>query len=320
MSSGDPPIITIIGSLNIDLITYTSRIPEGGETLSANSFLTGSGGKGGNQAAACAKLSRTGDDLKDGSARIRMVGAVGDDLYGQRLLDDLCASGVDITSIATVEKETGVAIILVEESTGQNRILIHAGANETLTPAAFTSLPCPQPALLILQLEIPVETTLEILKTARSAGIEVLLNPAPATELPGDAYRDLAHLVLNETEAAILSGRSASELEDDTLLPRVAEDFHDRGVNHVVITLGGRGVYYSSSLAGECKRGLIPAKRVKVVDTTAAGDTFVGAYALAIVQPDFDIEAAVRHANDVAAMTVGRKGAQQSIPWRDELL
>jgi ribokinase len=321
MSAGtkscDLPVITIIGSLNADLTTYTSRIPGGGETLYANSFQTGSGGKGGNQASACAKLSRPRADPQNSTAIIKMIGAVGNDLYGRSLVQDLQSTGVDTTGVAVREDvETGVAVILVEETTGQNRILINAGANHTLTPEQFETIPLPLPALLIMQLEIPVATVVQVLRAAREAGVQVLLNPAPAVKLPEEAYAGLEHLVMNETEAAILGNCSMEEIEDDVRLPAVAGKFHGKGVKNVIITLGSRGVFYSKT-GGDS--GLIPAKRVQVVDTTAAGDTFVGAYALEAVKAGFDIEAAGRRANGAAALTIGKKGAQVSIPWADEL-
>ncbi|CZR69289.1 related to ribokinase [Phialocephala subalpina] len=311
------PIIAVIGSLNADLTTYTSRIPNGGETLHATSFKVGSGGKGGNQACACAKLSRKPDDLQNGSAIIKMIGAVGNDAHGSMLLQDLQSTGIDTSGVAIKnDVETGVAVILVEETSGENRILLSAGANYSLTPTQFQALPLPLPSLIILQLEIPVSATLEILRAARTQNVEVLLNPAPAVELPGEAYTGLAHLVVNETEAVILSGCSADEIEDDTKLPAVAEVFHGRGVKNVLLTLGGRGVFFSSSSSSS---GLVKAKKVEVVDTTAAGDTFVGAYALQVVKGDVDIKAAVLTANAAAAKTIGKRGAQTSIPWANEL-
>jgi ribokinase len=306
-----------MGSLNADLTTYTSRMPDGGETLHANSFKVGSGGKGGNQASACAKLSRTSDDVQNGSAIIKMIGGVGNDAHGQLLLQDLQASGVDTSGVALKDDvKTGVAVILVEETTGENRILLSAGANYSLKPTQFQTLPLPLPSLIILQLEIPVLTTLEILRAARTQNVEVLLNPAPAVELPDEAYIGLAHLVVNETEAAILSGYGVEDIEDESKLPLAAKVFHGRGAKNVLITLGGRGVFYSSS-NGE--HGLVKARKVEVVDTTAAGDTFVGAYVLEIVKGGFSINTAVRTANAAAEKTIGKRGAQISIPWANEL-
>lgn len=170
-----------------------------------------------------------------------------------------------------------------------------------------------------MQLEVPFDTVMQALKSARAAGVPVLLNPAPAQVLPADAYEGLAHLVVNETEASLLSGKPESELDDVAGLQRVGDLFIQKGVHNVIITLGGRGVYYIDKSG---RQALIPPQKTTVVDTTAAGDTFVGSYALAVVQAkgeSFDIEAAVRNANIAAAKTVARKGAQVSIPWRDEL-
>lgn len=138
------PIITVIGSLNADLTTYTSRIPNGGETLHANSFKVSSGGKGGNQACACAKLSRKYEDLQTGSVLVKMVGAVGNDAHGSMLLQDLQSTGIDTSGVAVKgDVETGVAVILVEAESGENRILLSAGANYSLTPTQFKTLPLP---------------------------------------------------------------------------------------------------------------------------------------------------------------------------------
>ncbi|KAH7018156.1 Ribokinase-like protein [Microdochium trichocladiopsis] len=312
------PIITTIGSLNVDVVVYTPRVPEGGETLTASSFHTGLGGKGANQAVACAKLSRSRDSLADGTADVRMVGAVGSDVYGTSMLSGLRDVGVDTSGVAVREgAKTGVATIIVEETSGQNRILLSPEANHTVLPEHFaTALPEPTPDLVVMQLEIPLPTVLQILDTARRQGVQVLLNPAPAVKIPAEYYPGITHLVVNETEAALLTGCAESELDTPEGLARVAGIFHGYGTRNVLVTLGGRGVYYSSS--GN-KSGLVPAQKVKVVDTTAAGDTFVGAYSLAVVGGDFDIEKAVKVANSAAAITVQRRGAQESIPWLNEL-
>jgi ribokinase len=139
----------------------------------------------------------------------------------------------------------------------------------------------PYPDLIILQLEVPVETTVQILRAARKASVPVLLNPAPAVELPKEVYEGLDHLIMNESEVAILCGCSAEEIEDVENLPTLGGQFHEKGVKNVIVTLGGRGVFFSVK-GGE--NGLVEAKKVEVVDTTAAGDTFVGAYALEVVK------------------------------------
>ena len=314
-----PPRITILGSLNIDLVSYVPHHPLPGETLTANHFNTSPGGKGANQAVACAKLSRA-SDLSSASAHVSMIGAVGRDAYGSVLSDSLASYGVDITAVEQKEgQKTGIAIIVVDEPSGQNRIILSPEANHSLRPEHFEKLPELLPELLIMQLEIPFDTVMQALASARASGVPVLLNPAPAQVLPAEAYEGLSHLVVNETEAALLSGEPESALDDLAGLQRVGDLFIQKGVQNVIITLGGRGVYFVNK---EGRSALLPAQKTTVVDTTAAGDTFVGSYALAVVGAtgeSFDIEAAVVAANKAAAKTVARKGAQISIPWKDEL-
>ncbi|KAL1902333.1 putative ribokinase [Sporothrix stenoceras] len=319
-SPHEVPSIMVIGSLNTDLVTYTPRMPEAGETMAANGFRTGLGGKGANQAVACAKLGRTSTSSQQGVASVYMVGAVGDDVYGQKMTSALTSVGVDTSGVAVhAGQSTGVAVILVDEAAGgENRILLSAEANASLKPEDYkTSLPTPGgvlPSLLLLQLEIPLPTILQILQTARRQGVPVLLNAAPAEQLPDDAYACITHLVVNETEASFLSGTALDLAEDkrDAELARVAGHFLQLGVQHVVITLGGSGVYHASPSSS----GLVPACKTTVVDTTAAGDTFIGAYALGLVQGQ-SIAQAVAWANHAAAVAVSRRGAQESIPWMD---
>ncbi|KAI0479020.1 Ribokinase-like protein [Xylariaceae sp. FL0804] len=330
------PVITVLGSLNIDLVSYVPHHPLPGETLTSTSFAVSPGGKGANQAVACAKLSRSRaapvDDDNE-AARVRMVGAVGADSYGETLRENLRAHGVDVSGVtASPGLKTGVAIIIVDQPTGQNRIVLSPEANHSFTAEQFRELPAPRPDLLIMQLEIPLPAVLAALAAARRADVPVLLNPAPAQPLPEEAYQGLAHLVVNETEAAILTGVPEAELATESGLERVARLFAARGVAHVVVTLGGRGVYYyfhqySPRVGGGGGGRLVPAHAVAdVVDTTAAGDTFVGQYALlaaaasSLSSPHpFDIGDAVERANVAAARTVEKLGAQDSIPWRDEL-
>ncbi|KAI3402192.1 hypothetical protein diail_121 [Diaporthe ilicicola] len=330
------PRICVLGSLNIDLVSYVPHHPAPGETLTSNSFHVSPGGKGANQAVACAKLSRSQPpagstaapaDDPAAAAHVSMVGAVGADTYGQILLDSLSSHGVDVGGVtAPRELKTGIAIIVVDEPTGQNRIVLSPEANHRgMAAAGFDADIYPRvgaPDLLIMQLEVPIDTVLLALARARDAGVPVLLNPAPAVPLPEHVYRGLAHLVVNETEASILSGLAVEKLDDAKGCGEAAAWFLRRGVRTVIITLGGRGVYYKSE--GGAEGGLLPAEKVReVVDTTAAGDTFVGQYALEVVGSRggaFDLEAAVRKANKAGAITVQRKGAAASIPWRDEVV
>ena len=303
----------------MDLVSYVSHHPLPGETMTSNHFTTSPGGKGANQAVACAKLSRTAQ-LGEPSANVSMVGAVGQDTYGTHLAESLSSYGVNVEGVVSPEGlKTGIALIVVDEPSGQNRIILSPEANHFLKPSQFTQLPEPRPDLLIMQLEIPLETVLQALKAAKAASVPVLLNPAPAVPLPDEAFDGLAHLVVNETEASILSGSPESELDDLAGLHRTSDLFIQKGVRNVIITLGGRGVYFANK-AG--KSALLEAQKTTVVDTTAAGDTFVGSYALAAVRSpsdDFDIATAVQIANVAAAKTVARRGAQSSIPWKDEL-
>lgn len=325
-----PKRITVIGSLNTDLVTLTPRVPSGGETLTATSFSTGPGGKGANQAVACARLGR----CSSGSIQtqfddiiVRMVGAVGDDEFGPRLLSSLSADGIDTSGIKTVDGQTtGVAVVLVEESSGENRILLNPGANHTLQPSDFLmpeSLGTPPPDLIVLQLEIPVETVLQILRTAKEAKIEVLLNPAPAVRLPQEAYIGLTHLVMNESEAAILTGRSLASIQaEPSPMHDTTQWFLKKGTENVVVTRGAQGSCYANPgrLGGEYTADKVE----RVVDTTAAGDTWVGAYSVQVAAPkanwdDSLIDDIMKWANSAAARAVEKKGAQSSIPWATEI-
>ncbi|KAI4272336.1 MAG: hypothetical protein LQ337_005369, partial [Flavoplaca oasis] len=271
--------IQIIGSLNIDLITRTPRHPDPGETLTATSFTYGPGGKGANQAVACARLSRTKNQQKqhaptstssssnsDSNITIKMTGAVGSDFFGTYLLDSLKSNSVDITSISqTPDTKTGTAVIIVEESSGENRILITPGANGSVSPESIQPSLESLPELIILQLEIPLSTVVAIIELARAKGVDVLLNPAPAVgEVPRGVYRGLKHLIMNESEAAILSSslptsdekrkmgkEGGGRMEAQKDIQDLCEIFHTLGVTNVIITLGAKGVYYSSSVNGE---------------------------------------------------------------------
>lgn len=325
-----PKFITVIGSLNTDLVTTTPRLPLGGETLTATSFFTGLGGKGANQAIACARLSQPKPSVSLQSktfkdVNVKMIGAVGADEFGPPMISLMALDGVDMSTVEVKkEQKTGVAVIIVEESTGENRILLNPGANHTLTPDQFeqvSSLGIPLPDIIILQLEIPLPTVLQIIRIAKKAGVEVVLNPAPAAILPAEAYQNLSHLILNESEASILTGRSLSEVShSDFDWKIVILEFLAKGVQNVIITLGARGAIFASNATDEVSVKNLPAFKVdKVVDTTAAGDTFVGSYALGIVRREKNIEEVVRYACLAAARTIEKIGAQDSIPWSDEV-
>ncbi|PVH74305.1 Ribokinase-like protein [Cadophora sp. DSE1049] len=347
-----PKIITVIGSLNTDLVSVTARVPSGGETLTGTSFHTGPGGKGANQAVAAARLSRANPHsasalksrkVEDEDILVKMVGAVGNDEFGPKVIAGMKEDGIDVTGIQVVEDQpTGVAVIIVESTTGENRILLNPGANSTLQPQSFlppsSSPPTPSPftpppSLLLLQLEIPLPTILQIITTASTTSPKptpILLNPAPAVPLSETIYPSITHLILNESEAALLTSRSVEEVEDPGFdWSVVTGEFIEKGVKNVVVTLGSKGAFWASASTEKdkaIKSGFVPAEKVsKVVDTTAAGDTFVGAYAVAVVRAegegkgDLDLDKVVRRACKASARTVQKEGAQGSIPWADEV-
>ncbi|KAK4983234.1 putative ribokinase [Elasticomyces elasticus] len=325
------PVVAIVGSLNVDFITRTKRLPEAGETLTAISFDIGFGGKGANQAVACGRLSRrkpkvaasadASTDHSDETVNVRMIGAVGDDSFADDFIRSLQADGIDTTGVVRLPKQkTGIANIIVEDESGENRILLAPNANYA-RPGEVDLVP-DDADVVVFQLEIPLEQVLYNMKKAHAANQYVLLNPAPAQVLPDDAYENIDCLVVNETEAATLSQLSGAEARD---IDRVATGLLDRGVRHlVVVTLGAKGVYYISRSNGpaEARGTFISACKAKVVDTTAAGDTFVGASAVFIARAKdrtLDPREGIEFANRAAARTVEKPGAMAAIPWLDEV-
>ncbi|KAI2476661.1 ribokinase [Pyrenophora tritici-repentis] len=319
-----PAVIIVIGSLNVDLVTRTPRVPVGGETLTSESFNIGWGGKGANQAVACARLSRTHAQASSSQAsdvEVRMVGAVGDDEFHEGFLKALREDALKTDGVQILKgKKTGVAVIVVETGTGENRIMFCPGANGDVEVRDLVDADA---SVALFQLELPLEVVLYNMKVARRKGVQTVINPAPAIPLPMEAYEGLDHLIVNETEAATLSG-----MEKPTSWDEVAAVFIARGVKNVIITLGGEGVYYKTSKQQSSSQNghIVPARKVKVVDTTAAGDTFAGAYTVAVARwkimsqgADFDLDAAIAHANRAASMTVQKAGAQSSIPWANEV-
>ena len=319
------PNITVIGSLNTDLITRISRIPTAGETLITSSYDTGCGGKGANQAVACARLSRKqGSRIEEAECTINMIGAVGNDMFGRDLINGLVSNGIGVDGVRVKSNEkSGVAVIIVEEESGENRILMSPNANYALRPSDFESLPDPLPALIILQLEIPLTTVLHVLKLAQEKNVEVLLNPAPAVVLPSEAYSAVHHLILNETEASIMTG-TTGQTESWARWGEHIERLIDLGVRHVIVTLGAEGVIYLDTGIEQVLQVL--GEKVTVVDSTGAGDTFVGAYAGMVAKSgkehrDFPhMMHIVAFANRAAAKTVQSQGVQDAIPWQNEIL
>ena len=296
--------IVVLGSTNTDMVIRGKKIPAPGETVSGGSFLMNPGGKGANQAVAVARLS-----AKRGACVF--VAKVGDDLFGRETAVRMKGDGIDAKLVVDRREPSGTALILVDAK-GQNVISVALGANGTLSPKDIAPFrkDIESAAALLLQLETPVETVLAAAKWASAKGVPVILNPAPAAKLPRELYRTLEWITPNETEAELLTGVKVSDAKS---AQKAVDVFLRRGVRHVAITMGVKGVY-----CGNCRR-LYPAKKVKAVDCVAAGDTFNGAFAVALAEGKC-CKDAIAFAQKAAALSVTRPGAQSSVPWRREIL
>ncbi|MGB6210721.1 ribokinase [Pseudomonas mandelii] len=298
-----PAKVVVIGSLNMDLVTRAPRLPRGGETLIGQSFATVSGGKGANQAVAAARLG----------AQVSMVGCIGSDAYGEELRRALMVEQIDCQAVSTVEGSSGVALIVVDDNS-QNAIVIVAGANGALTPQVIDRFDAVLQAadVIICQLEVPDATVGHALKRGRELGKIVILNPAPASRpLPADWYASIDYLIPNESEASALSGLPVDSLASaETAATRLIA----LGAGKVIITLGAQGSMFANGTGFEH----FPAPTVKAVDTTAAGDTFVGGFAAALASGKTEAEA-IRFGQVAAALSVTRAGAQPSIPTLSEV-
>ncbi len=294
--------IVVVGSLNIDLVVRTPRHPRPGETIIGGKFQTFPGGKGANQAVAAARAG----------AQVIMIGRVGADAFGIDLLEALVRDGVDTTHVLRDDQApSGVALITVDTA-GQNAIVVVPGANARLSPGdveraqdAFAGA-----GALLLQLESPPEVVQRAIELANAHGVLVILNPAPARPLDAALLAGVDYLIPNEHELFLLAELDAAE-EIDAAVARLRA----RGARHVIVTLGGNGAV---AFCGEQKI-IVPAHRVSVVDTTAAGDAFVGAFAVALCEGK-KVEDAVRWANAAGALAVTRAGAQPSLPYREDIL
>ncbi|KAJ5197542.1 hypothetical protein N7449_008021 [Penicillium cf. viridicatum] len=374
------PLIRVIGSLNADMVSVTPRFPDPGETITSSSYFTSAGGKGANQAVACGRMSRakpTSTTNSTSDVNVEMIGAVGalDGHFSSLLKPTLERSGVDPSRVKVIENAyTGVAVIIVDSSAGgENRILFSPGANyDGMQPTPEVlgmALAAPVPDVTVMQGEIPVDTVIGILREiaaykakARAAGKrgiecgpDVMLNPAPAPPggLPEDVYAAVDHLILNETEAELMTPpteqllRTVPDAEGLDGKEKVARYFHKLGVTYILITFGVKGAADggSSGPSDGVQRftNKIPAAPVsRVLDTTAAGDTFVGAYAVRVArwreqrrgegkagQDVADDEKAYRYktlmdeamrlAARPSARAVERQGAMDSIPFEDEI-
>ena len=379
------PLIRVIGSLNVDMVSVTPRFPDAGETITVSSYFMSAGGKGANQAVACGRTSRPQQPTTTTTKKpikVEMLGAVGglDGHFDALLKPTLEKSGIDASRVQIIpDAYTGVAVIVVDSGAGgENRILFSPGANyKGMQPdpeILGMGLAAPVPDVIVMQGEIPVDTTIGTMRAISAfktknrreegkrgieAGPDVIFNPAPAPPggLPEDVYAAVDHFIMNETEAELMTPPVEQLLKvvpDAAGLDKkeqTARYFHQLGVTYVIITLGSKGSWYSATDAktSGTTTGVnrftdqIPADKVStVLDTTAAGDTFVGAYAVEIAQwresrraagkAGEDVtaeekperyqkvtEEAMRLATRAAARCVERQGAMDSIPWQDEL-
>ncbi|MDR7402183.1 MAG: ribokinase [Armatimonadota bacterium] len=298
--------IAVVGSANVDLVVTAPRLPQVGETVIGGTFATFPGGKGANQAVAAARLG----------ASVAMVGRVGADAFGRALRDGLAAEGVDVRHLREdPQASTGVALITVDQA-GRNTIVVASGANMRVSAddveAARDVLAASQ--VVLLQLEVPVPVVLHAARLASEAGCRVILDPAPAPAdpLPESLYRLLTVINPNEVEARALTGVDPADADGAR---RAADTLLARGCRAAVIKLGERGSY----VAADGVRELAPAVPVQAVDTTAAGDAFAAALAVALAEGR-DLRGAVRFATVAAAVSVTRAGAQPSMPRREEVL
>lgn len=293
--------ILVIGSINADMVIYTEKMPQMGETIHGHSFAINAGGKGANQAVAAAKLG----------ASVKMIGKVGSDANGAMLLDNFRASGVGTDGIDTWSGPCGVAVITV--CNGDNCIILDGGANDHVDPAqidAHRDL-IQWADFLIFQLEIPMETVLHAAKLAKSYAKTVVLNPAPITPIPPQLLSCTDLIVPNQSEAEGLLHRSIHGIED---AKKAALEIQGMGVAHVIITLGSDGCVYTCGQE-VYHHGIIP---TKVVDTTAAGDSFIAGVVTSLAE-GCSMDEAIGFATRVSSITVSRAGAQSSLPLRCQL-
>lgn len=291
----------VVGSVNMDLVVETDIVPESGVTVTGEGFMTNPGGKGANQAVA---VSKSGGD-------VQMIACVGDQ-FGEELIETLKSYNVGVEKVQRkTEVSSGVAVVIL--SGGDNRIILNKGSN------AFVDAKTVEYGLkdvksgdyVIAQLEIPVKSVVRAMQIGKSKNLVTVLNPAPAAELPKEVWQYVDYFIPNQSETEFYTGIYPSDLEQAR---RAAQSLFRKGVKNVVITMG----CFGAAAFTECKTVHVPACKVEAVDTTAAGDTFVGAL-VTMLSEGKTLEEAMTYANKAAAITVSRIGAQQSIPYRSEV-
>ena len=311
------PDILVVGSLNADLVVRAPRFPQPGETISGEDLQVIPGGKGANQAVATARHG----------TQVSMLGRVGNDHFGDFLLDNLKENNVDFQHVLRDPASTGTAIIIVD-SNGQNSIVLSAGANGKVSSADVDSASFADHRLLLLQLEIPIPTVLSATQRAHAEGLLVILNPAPARQLPEEIISQIDYLIPNETELGLLTNMNVHDIPS---AEQAAKSLMERGVKNVIVTLGSKGALIVTST--QVKH--IETFKVDVVDTTAAGDAFIGGFAYKLLESANSLHSqgvlanaqeqapilhnAVRYGCACGALATTKFGAQPSLPTKEEV-
>jgi ribokinase len=294
------PIITVVGSTNTDLVVKIPRFPATGETIKGTNFQIFSGGKGANQAVAASRLG----------VQVNFITKIGNDNFGKRELANLKRNRINTDCVIIDEQHpTGVALIEVDDS-GSNRIVVVPGANHNLTCEDIFPIKymIENSDVVLVQLEIPLVTVGYALELGAKSKAVVILNPAPADDIPADFYHNISIITPNETEAALLTKLQPEHVD------RIAESLLKKGVNKIIITLGKKGAYFRN----ETESGEVAAFRVEPVDTTAAGDAFNAGLAVAIAE-GLSLKNSILFANATAALSVTKLGAQSSMPNRAQV-
>ena len=295
--------IVVIGSSNTDMTVLADRLPVPGETVLGGKFAMGQGGKGANQAVAAQRLG--GD--------VTFICKVGRDIFGENSIKEYQKDGMDTSKVMYSDQPSGVALISVDTH-AENCIVVASGANGDITVEDIEAnrKDIEEAGILLLQLEIPVDAVVRAAKIGHEAGVYVVLNPAPACDLPEEIYQYLSLIIPNQTEIALMTGIEANDEEGAA---KAVEALQSKGTKDVIVTMGSKG----SMVYHEGQATFVPSRKVNAVDTTAAGDTYCGGLCVALSEGK-DIIAAAEFATASSALTVQKRGAQDSIPYRKDII